>query len=262
LVWAETYGVLGLDPPSFAVMSDAKSAIRHALGISGAVSRRVRNDGMGGPRETVEAFAREAWIANMALRLYEAASNPSGPDVATLTFYMPDQDGHEGMDLPSTRDLYGQAPDRARDWALRVVSDIVEDRLRGHVWPIPVRDGLSSGYSRGWAFDSLLGALWLQMSWLMSGNANRCQWCGKLLNIELEWAMRLPKASQTGRTNPSVKRLAKDAEDLKYQYPRKPRSDRQFCKNGGRCRAAWNYHHGSGKSSKAARKKKRESGVA
>lgn len=258
--WAETYGVLGLDPPSFTVMGNAKGAIKHALGIPGGVGRRTRNDGMGGPQETVEAFAREAWIANMALRLYEAASKPDGPDVSTLTFYMPDRNGDEGMGIPSTKDLHGAAPESARDWALRVVSEIVEDRVRGHVWPIPARDGTSAGHSRGWAFDSLLGAMWLQMSWLMFDNAKRCEWCGKLLNIELEWAMKLPKAPQSGRANLSVERLAKDAEDLKHQYPRKPRNDRSFCKNGGRCRAAWNYHHGTGKSSKAARKKRRESG--
>lgn len=261
LEWAATYGVLGLSNPSpFTVHSDANRVIRHSLGIWGAVRPRIRNEAMGGLEDTVESFAREAWIANTALRLYEAATSPGGPDMNALEEYMPDRNGSEGMNIPSTKDLFSAAPTAARDWALHIVSDIVEDKMRGHVWPVPVRDGIGVGHSRGWAFDSLLGAMWLQMSWLMSGNAKRCEWCGKLLNIDLEWAMRLPKAPQTDRATLPAANLARDAEDFARLNPppRKPRSDRRFCKNGGRCKAAWNYHHGVGKSGKAARKKRRE----
>ncbi len=252
IAWAKSYGVLGLSASQFEAFSDAEEVIRHSLGICGVVGPRTRNDGMGGLEDTVEAFAREAWIANTTLRLYEAATKPEGPDIEVLEIYMPD---NADMNLPSMKDLYSREPKKARDWALRVVCEIVEDKMRGRVWPIPVRDGRGIGHSRGWAFDSLLGAMWLQMSWLMSTQAKRCEWCGKLLNIELEWAMNLPRASQSGHANRSVKQLAKDAEDLKYQYPRKPRNDKRVC--DADCRQAWNYHHGTGASSKEARKKKR-----
>lgn len=257
VAWAESYGLLGLTPPGFEVWSGANDVIKHHLGMRGTIRRRTRNDAKGGLEDSVEAFAREAWIANTALRLYEAATKPEGPDMEVLEIFMPDR---SGMDMPSIRDLYSRKPKSAQDWSLRIVSEIVEGKMRGRVWPIPVRDGVSAGHSRGWAFDSLLGAMWLQMSWLMSGKAKRCEWCGELLNIDLEWAMSLPKARQSGEATRSAGHLAKEAEDMKYQRPRKPRSDRRFCKNNGRCKAAWNYHYGPGASSKSARKEKRESG--
>jgi hypothetical protein len=42
----------------------------------------------GGPGETVERFAAEAWRANMVPRLYDAATGPEGPD--TLVTFIPD----------------------------------------------------------------------------------------------------------------------------------------------------------------------------
>jgi len=259
--WAHLYGALGLSRPESAVFSDANEFIEHTLGMWGAIRPRTRNEGMGGREDTVEAFSREAWTANATLRLYEAATRPESPDMDTLRSYMPDSDDGLTSGRNGIKGIYGEAPKGARNWALEVVSDIVEDKLRGHVWPIPVRDGVGIGHGQGWAFDSLLGAMWLQMLWLMSGKAKRCEWCGKLLNIELEWAMRLPKNSHTVRPNATAAQIAKDAEDFRRAnpLPRKPRNDRRFCNNDGRCKAAWNYHHGTGKSSKATRKKKRDS---
>jgi hypothetical protein len=40
--------------------------------------------------ETIERFAGEAWEANLALLLYEAATNPEGPDTDAILGYMPD----------------------------------------------------------------------------------------------------------------------------------------------------------------------------
>lgn len=37
-----------------------------------------------------------------------------------------------------------------------------------------------------WAFENLLGAMYLQMYWLMGSGANttRCEWCGRLISFE------------------------------------------------------------------------------
>lgn len=243
--WAEINGVLGLSPsPAFSIMGTASEAVRDYLGTY-AVAYQTRNEGYGGREETVEAFAVEAWLANMALRLYEAATSPEGLDVNAIVGYMSDEADNSLPNQPSTRALHGETPERAQEWALQVVEEIAESRLRGRVWPIAVRQysgqGSYAGHKQGWAFDSLLGAMWLQMLWLMLGRPRRCEWCGKLLDVDTEQDL-------------------ESAADTNISGKRKPRRDRRFCDNNGRCRAAWNYHRGVGKSGKAVRKKRRESG--
>jgi hypothetical protein len=243
-VWAEINGVLGMSSShEFTVHDYAEEAVEHSLGMRGAIRPRSRNEGNGGPEETVEAFAREAWVANMTLGLYEAATNPRGPETEVIVGCMSDQEA----DLPSlrgvsTRSLHGDSPEHARSWALRVVEEIVEDRMRGRVWPIPVRElgGHLHGYAghrQGWAFDSLLGAMWLQMMWLMLGQGRRCEWCGKLLDVDPNEDLRIAEGGKAGR--------------------RKPPSHQRFCR-GTTCRQSWNYHQGDGDSSKAAKRKRRE----
>jgi hypothetical protein len=80
-----------------------------------------------------------------------------------------------------------------------------------------------------WAFENLLGAMYLQMYWLMgfSGNTVRCDWCRRPISLE--------------RPSPDKKKTP---------------DHKRFC--GPDHRAKWNYHYGTGKSSKGARKKKRE----
>jgi hypothetical protein len=236
LEWARTFGVLGVDPPDISVQGESSGAIRFCLegpAPDGFQSRGSRSEATGGPLETVERFAGEAWEANMALRLYEAASNPGGPDVDNIVGFMPD-DGEEWMNYRGVRELHGKMQETARSWALTVVEEIVERKIRGRCWPIPVRDG--SSHKQGWAFDSLLGAMWLQMLWLMLGQPRRCEWCGKLLDVGPEQEQDLQTAGIDGGQ-------------------RKPRSDRRFCNDSHK--AKWNYHRGTGKSSKAARKKQR-----
>lgn len=247
LEWAEINGVLGLSSSQpFTVFDEASGAIEHSLGVH-AIRPRHRNEGSGGLEETVEAFAIEAWVANMALRLFEAATNPEGPDMDTIVGYMPDQQDGFGEHLPSVRQSHGASPSHARSWALQVVEEIVEDRMRGHVWPLPVRDHNGhlygyGGHKQGWAFDSLLGAMWLQMMWLMRGQPRRCEWCGKLLDVDSEQDEELQIGGAGMR--------------------RKPRNDRRFCPSRGgvkdKCKADWNYHVGGGKSSKEARRRARQ----
>jgi len=248
LMWAEVNGVLGLDSSlPFEVLGEASDAIQHSLRIWGAVRTRTRNEGYGGPEETVEAFAREAWLANMTLRLYEAATQPEGPDLDAIVAYMPNRESLGDDPRNNVRKPRGLSPEHARGWALSIVEEIVEDRLRGHVWPVPVKElgGRSDfvGHEQGWAFDSLLGAMWLQMMWLMLSRVRRCEWCGRLLDMD-------PEQEQGWQT-------ARIADGR-----RKPRNDRQFCPSRGgvkdKCKADWNYHRGTGKSSKEARRRARQ----
>lgn len=238
--WAKGYGVLGVDPPEI-----------EDRGLSlGAAT--FRNGGRGGPEETITRFADEAWQAHRVLRLFEAATDPDGPDVAALAALMPDRDrtrtnhrgekrpvgdwtNHRGENrtIPTVRELHGQEPWAARGWALDVVEETVERKVRGRCWPVPVRGAGSPGqgvpdrggasHAQGWAFENLLGVMWLQMMFLMIGQPRRCEWCGKVL-------------------------------------PENARRGARFCQNNnGACKSKWNYHHGDGKSSKAGKERARQS---
>jgi hypothetical protein len=237
LEWARTYGVLGLQFNPLYVSDllggNISEVSSHYLGIpeSGWITGRRKNLARGGfPGETVEAFAREAWEAHLALRLYEAATAEGGPDEATIGALIP---AHRKTGLL-------EHPKAQRFWALQVVEDAVHGKLRGRCYPVLYRDYLS--HEQGWTFDSLLGAMWLQMMWLMTGKSRRCDWCGKVLALEDEEA-RSPGASRVGST-PGRKR--------------RPPSHKRFCDNNGRCRSKWNYHLGKGKSSKDSRKRIRD----
>ena len=85
----------------------------------------------------------------------------------------------------------------------------------------PARSHDVSKVRTGWSFDSLIGAAYLQMYWLIGaeGKIKRCKWCGALI----------PDA----------------------------RADQETC--DPRHKAKWNYHYGTGKSGKKARKRARRS---
>ncbi len=229
LEWAHTYGVLGLkfDPIEVNSFSGTFSEVGAAfLGIpeGGGVAGRQKNQACGGypGEETVERFAREAWDAYLALRLYEAATAEGGPDTAAIESLAPE---HRKDTYSFFTDGLG---DEGRFWASLMLDDVVHDKLRGRCYP--VLHGEPGSYEQGWAFDSLLGAMWLQMMWLLTAETRprRCDWCRRVIALE-EGA----------------------------------RSDQRFCrdkgtKNSSKCRQKWNYHEGSGKSSKAARKEDRD----
>jgi hypothetical protein len=138
LSWARMYGVLGL----------TEKAGGHAA--------------RGGPGDTVAAFAHEARVAGAVLRLYEAAT-AEPVDLETIREYP----------LPRHRDR-ASTPARARDWALGAVAAHVQDRLYRYAAPSVYRDG--SGFGAGHDFRNLLGAMWLQMSWLLiSDDSRRCK---------------------------------------------------------------------------------------
>jgi hypothetical protein len=92
------------------------------------------------------------------------------------------------------------------------VGDAVNRKVENYCYPIMQGDAPGS-YKLGWGFRSLLGAIWLQMMFLMHKD-RRCRWCDKPLN-------------------PGMRSHAKFCQD-----------------NNGRCKGAWNYHKGTGSSSK------------
>jgi hypothetical protein len=239
LLWAQTFGVLGLNPVPTTVwmlglelnliisdMVNSRRVTADYLGKPerGDADRGRRNSSRGGqPEESVANFAFEAWEAHIAWRLYESVRKED-VDTDSIIEFMSTID-HWEADMtagPSyswvERDIYSQDPQLTRRWALTVVGDAVNRKIENHCYPI-IRGDAPGSYEPGWAFKSLLGAMWLQMMFLMHED-RRCWWCGKPLD------------------------------------PGMPRHAR-FCKNNGLCRAKWNYHKGSGKSSKHVRREER-----
>jgi hypothetical protein len=96
-------------------------------------------------------------------------------------------------------------------WALGIVDDAVNRKIESYCYPII--QGTPSSYEQVWGFKSLLGAMWLQMMFLMRAD-RRCWWCNAALD--------------PGR-----------------------RSHARYCNDD--CRSAWNYNKGEAKSSKVAR---------
>ena len=103
--WADTYGVLGL-------------TLLEKDGWPGAST-------IGGEKETVAAFAREAWVANGCLRLYEAATSEE-LDVGLIGSY---------IGISRHRDFHTRTPAAAREFALDEVATQTQHRVAGNAYP-------------------------------------------------------------------------------------------------------------------------------
>jgi hypothetical protein len=187
----------------------------------------------GGPRETLTAFKDAAGRANAILRIYEAATDPDGPDTAVLGgFASKGEAPVAGMEGLAVFDGEETAP-ALKEWGLRQAWKTVGHVLAGHCYPELYR--LKETFDRGWGFKSLLGAMYLQMMWLMTatGTPPRCKGpdCNRFITIE-----QLDQHADAGPRK-------------KYRT----RKDKEFCSN--RCKNRWHYHYG-GKYSKNTRRQR------
>jgi hypothetical protein len=195
LSWTKEYGVLGLTP-------------RRKPGSVGG-------DPRGGEGDTVRRFTYEAWAASATLRLYEAATAPEGPKLDVILRQVPYLEGIRG-------------PETIRKEALESVLRQVQIRLERHSYMQIYK--VNGKWERGYRFHSLLGALWLQMSWLFDDNVEerRCKWCGKVIVIE---PGEMPR-------DPGL------AKNVRGRY--RTRTDKTFCndpqdKSKSGCRANYYY---------------------
>jgi hypothetical protein len=156
--WAETYGTLGLTRVE-----------RDEHGFQGASTR-------GGQADTVAAFAYEAWVANGCLRLYEAATAEE-LDMDLIASYIGN---------PRYESFYTRTRARAREFALEGVASETQKRVAGNVYPALY--GEVGRFVSGWSFTNLLGAMWLQVFWLLTASTAplRCRnWeCDKIISYE------------------------------------------------------------------------------
>jgi hypothetical protein len=155
LEWAWEHGVLGLTrtPPG---EFDFRGAYTY-----------------GGEEDTVAAFAYEAWVANGCLRLYEAATAEE-LDVEVISSYM----------TPRGKARVGPTLARIRASALDAVATETQGRIAGNVYPALC--GKAGRLAPGWSFTSLLGAMWLQMFWLLTATKapQRCRTCDQIISYE------------------------------------------------------------------------------
>jgi hypothetical protein len=165
LEWVEQYGVLGFE---------------------GRESRDIdpqRPDLMGGPYDSLLGFDHEARMANAVLRLYEAATDPNGVDVEGIKRYEA---------LLSTKAVlreYGHRMDTSaglRDAALSWVAGKVRRKVAEDCYPELYQE--ADAFRSGYGFKSLVGAMYLQMMWLMTatGEIRLCQGpgCNKVIAFE------------------------------------------------------------------------------
>jgi hypothetical protein len=167
----------------------------------------------GGPKDTVTRFVIEAIAANSILRLYEAASMPKRPGLDIIRSYMPE----------NLREVIAP-PSWYKEWALTEVWATTGNMVRDHCYPTPYRrrDG---AFMTGWGFRSLLGAMWLQMLWLLTApeeDVRRCLWCDRVITFEQPEQPAIP------------------AWKNKRRRRRKIRKDKQYCDD--HCRTVYDYH--------------------
>jgi hypothetical protein len=204
LDWVGHYGVLGFEG-------------REYRGIDPRMP-----DLMGGPYDSLLSFNHEARKANAVLRLYEAATALGGPDVEEII-------RHEDYNI-ITPVIENRAGDRledplflkeiALDWVARTVRRAVADDC----YPELYQEG--DTFRNGYGFKSLLGAMYLQMMWLMSatGEVRRCQGpgCNKVIVFEQ------PEPPK----DPGLKKNARG----RYRT----RKDKKFCSDN--CRVKHHQH--------------------
>jgi hypothetical protein len=197
LDWADRYGVLG-------VHAD------YPTPDGGWVSGRFDD------RESVVNFARLSVEAGRCLRLFDAAKAPGGPDVARLR----------------KMGIRGETPKQLADRAMEDVGQIVGEHLESETFTRLYRRRGDGKTFRGPAFRSLLGAMYLQMSNLLTApeeDIRRCLWCGDTIAFE------------EGEPSPS------DAPKG-TRGKHKTHSNRKYCKRkyGSKdyCKNQWhNYQH-------------------
>src|SRR5829696_4758766 len=151
----------------------------HENGVLGLTSS-VEEDGLriartiGGRADTVEAFAREAWTANDCLQLYEAATAET-LDADLIASYM-----------PSRPRAFAATPAGTTAWALDAVASKTQRKVAGNAYPALY--GTVGRFVPGWDFINLLGAMWLQMFWLLTSSEapRRCKnWeCDRVIAYE------------------------------------------------------------------------------
>ena len=186
-------------------------------GATGLVGRE-RISGFG-CRESVPSFAEAAKEIRTCLRAYEALRGREDLDLAELS---------ARTDLLPKEALrpWERKPGHERAHLFGVLGRMVQMRLSEHCYPqfnIYTRGGHPTGsYALTYGFHGLLGAIWIQMAWLLESEGRRVRFC------------KLPDCRRVVSFEPGEDL---DADpDAEAHGKRKTRKDRVFCKGGAASR--------------------------
>jgi hypothetical protein len=206
--WAEIYGLLGF-PDTDVVSVDAGFMIFNVKGQ--------------GRRDSVTRFATAVREVSACLRLYEVATAPE-MDPSVVEIYA------ECLPLKARRPWEHSANQQDRRRVLRMVGRTVQTRVVEGCHP-QLQLTSAGTFTFGWGFRNLLGAIWLQMAWLLATgeDAPRCRLldCDRIITFEPSEAP----------IEPGLKKNARG----KY----KTRSDRVFCKDRP-CKQKYHYRKKAG----------------
>jgi hypothetical protein len=165
LEWVEQYGVLGFEG------RERRDIDPHS------------RDLMGGPYDSLVGFDHEARMANAVLRLYEAATDSNGVDVEGIKRYK------AWLSTKAVMREYGHRMDTSaglRGAALSWIADTVRWKVAEDCYPELYQE--ADAFRSGYGFKSLIGAMYLQMMWLMTatGEIRRCHGpgCNKVIAVE------------------------------------------------------------------------------
>ena len=227
-VWVEGYGVLGLEQHDrvrdvvdrhreLGSSLDEVSAELDWMDGLGRDYRLYSGSALGGPKESYLGFEREAHKAGRLLRIYEAATAKDDlgndrPNLAAVERYA-EEEGF-GRRIVTVRE--------AKGWALGFVGHTVQEVISEDCYPLLHQEGFE--ITQGWGFHTLLGAMYLQMAWLMTAKEEvRCKWCSRVIAFE----------------QPPIP--SEDVGQKGYRKPYKPRVDKEFCDR--RCKDRHYYQH-------------------
>jgi hypothetical protein len=212
LEWAKSYGVLGSHAQTGFGPPDDPKTLDYPK-----------------QHERVQSFLefwRASQVAAGCLSLYQAATANQGlGDEDELSKVLSKQDRRNNRKNKSL--------DQQREWALMRAQSIVDFHITEECYPVLSRQFRrttnntyeTAGFLQGWGFRSLLGAMYLQMMWLMTAASN-VKWCEgpnciKIITFD-------PPESPVS--------LEKGARG-KYRT----RSDKKFCSKN--CKEKWRYHN-------------------
>jgi hypothetical protein len=163
------------------------------------------------PKMKVSEFRDEARRAWGVLALYEAVLNGDAPAVKDLFFKLRDDKVFATWDrffrFERVEDFDETLLNIGLICAVQTVEEVVHDVCRHRIrfsLESGKRPDLSTVYTT-WDFDSLIGAMHLQMWWLMAsaGDITRCEFCGRIVA--------LARSRPEGRKHRRDKRFCNDA---------------------------------------------------
>lgn len=163
------------------------------------------------PKMKLSEFRDEARRAWGVLALYEAVLNGDAPAVKDLFFELRDDEVFAPWDkffrFERVEDYDDVLLSIGLVCAVQTVEEVVHDVCRHRIrfsLESGKRPDLSTVYT-AWDFDSLVGAMHLQMWWLMAsaGDITRCEFCGRIVS--------LARPHPDGRKHRRDKRFCNDA---------------------------------------------------